>query len=288
LRVLITGKNSYIGNSVKSWLNKKEPTFLVDEVSLRNINLNAISFRDYDVVIHVAGIAHITSNKKLISQYFKINLDLTIKVAQKAKNEGVNQFIFTSSMAIYGRDRSINDLRPVNVEKPSPNDAYGQSKYEADIAVQKLQDDSFHIAILRVPMVYGKNAKGNFIKLVKLANKLMFFPLIQNIRSVIHIDSLSELIRLIILRQLKGVFYPQDSEYFSTTKFIRMIREKKGKKTIFVSIFNPFIKLLSHFIGTINKIYGNKYYEINHSMIKGVNYQVSSISDVIQELKDIY
>jgi UDP-glucose 4-epimerase len=107
MRILITGKNSYIGNSVKAWLNEKEPFFFVDEVSLRNVDLKTVSFKNYDVIFHVAGIAHIFSNKKLLTEYFKVNRDVAIEVAKKAKQEGVKQFIFTSSMAIYGDDRPI-------------------------------------------------------------------------------------------------------------------------------------------------------------------------------------
>ena len=115
MKILITGKNSYIGNSVKSWLNEKEPSFIVDEISLRNIDLKTISFNDYDVIFHVAGIAHISSNKKLIPDYFRVNRDLAIELANKAKKDFVKLFIFTSSMAIYGNDKPIGDLFPIDI-----------------------------------------------------------------------------------------------------------------------------------------------------------------------------
>lgn len=284
MRILITGKHSYIGSSVKAWLNEKEPTFLVDEISLRNIDLNTLSFKNYDVIFHVAGIAHITSNKKMIPEYFKINRDLAIEVAKKAKEEGVKQFIFTSTMAIYGDDRSIGDFRPIDVQQPSPTNAYGQSKLQADEAIQKLQDQNFKVSTLRIPMVYGVNSKGNFPKLEKLARKVSIFPKLENIRSVINVLSLSELIRLLIIKKKHGVFYPQDKEYFSTSNFINTYRKKIHKKTIFIPFLTLILKFLATFIRQINKIYGNKFYDAKVSNIVGLNYQIESWSTYIEKL----
>ncbi len=284
MRILITGKHSYIGNSVKAWLNDKEPSFIVDEISLRNVGLNNITFNNYDVIFHVAGIAHISSNKKMIPEYFKINRDLAIDVAKKAKQEGVNQFIFTSTMAIYGDDRPFGDFRPIDIEKPSPTNAYGQSKLAADLSIQKLQDQNFKVSILRIPMVYGVNSKGNFPKLEKLAGRISIFPKLENIRSVINVLSLSELIRLLIIKKKDGVFYPQDNEYFSTTNFINTYRKKIYKKTLFIPFFSIILKFLALFIRPMNKIYGNKFYDAKVSNIEGLNYQIESWSTYIEKL----
>ena len=284
MRILITGKNSYIGNSVKAWLNEKEPSFKVEEISLRNVDLNKVSFKEYDVIFHVAGIAHISSNKKLIPEYFRVNRDLTIAVANKAKKEGVKQFIFTSSMAIYGDDRPIGDFTPIDVNNPKPTNPYGQSKFEADLAIQKLHDEVFKVSILRIPMVFGVNSKGNFPKLEKIARKLAVFPKIENRRSVINVLSLAELIRLIIIKNHFGVFYPQDNQYFSTSKFIKDFRTKIHKKTAFIPFLSFLFRMLSLILKPINKIYGNKFYELKYSIYKGLDYQVENVSSYINKL----
>jgi UDP-glucose 4-epimerase len=284
MRILITGKNSYIGNSVRAWLNEKEPSFSVEEISLRNVDLNKISFKEYDVIFHVAGIAHISFSKKMISEYFRVNRDLAIEVANKAKKEGVKQFIFTSSMAIYGDDRPIGDFTPVDVNNPKPNNPYGQSKLEADIVIQKLNDEVFNVSILRIPMVYGVNSKGNFPKLEKIARKLSIFPKIENRRSVINVLSLAELIRLIIIKNHSGVFYPQDNHHFSTSSFIKDYRTKIHKKTAFIPFLSLTLRLLSSILKPINKIYGNKFYELKYSIYKGLDYQVENVSSYINKL----
>lgn len=284
MRILITGKNSYIGNSVKAWLNEKEPSFIIEEISLRNLDLNQVSFKTYDVVIHVAGIAHISSNKKLISEYFRVNRDFAIQVANKAKQEGIKQFIFTSSIAIYGDDRPIGDFTPIDINQPNPTNPYGQSKLEADLKIQELHDKVFNVSILRIPMVYGVNSKGNFPKLEKIARKLSIFPKIENRRSVINVLSLAELIRLIIIKNHFGVFYPQDNHHFSTSRFIKDFRTKIHKKTAFFPFLSIILRMLSLVLKPINKIYGNKFYELEYSIYKGLDYQVENVSSYINKL----
>ena len=254
---------------------------------MRNVELNKVSFKEYDVIFHVAGIAHISSSKKLIPEYFRVNRDLAIEVANKAKQEGVKQFIFTSSMAIYGDDRPIGDFTPININQQKPNKHYGQSKLEADLAIQKLQANNFSVSILRIPMVYGKKAKGNFLKLVNVSKKLSIFPKINNIRSVLHIKNLTELIRLIIVNKIHGVFHPQDQFYFKTTEFIFCIRSYNGEKTHFIPFLELPLIFLSLFTNLVKKIYGNKFYESSLSIINNINYQIYLINDVIKELKDI-
>ena len=284
MKVLITGKNSYIGNSVKAWLENKEVGYTIDTISLKDKNLDELSFKSYDVIFHVAGIAHISQKKSLVSQYFAVNRDLAIAVAKKAQEEGVKQFIFTSTMAIYGDDLKIGDVRPLDINHPNPTNAYGQSKLEADLAIQKLDSSSFKVVILRIPMVYGKGAKGNFLKLFSLAKKNPIYPRIKNLRSVLNIYNLSELIRIITQQSLSGVYYPQDKEYFSTSDFIKKVRDYSKKKTIQLSILNPFVKLLSIPFKFINKIYGNKYYDQIYSSYEKINYQVSTLDEMIQDL----
>jgi UDP-glucose 4-epimerase len=284
MKVLITGKNSFIGNSVRAWLENREVGYTIDTISLKDKSLDEFSFRSYDAIFHVAGIAHIMHKKSFVSQYFTVNRDLAISVAKKAKDEGVKQFIFTSTMAIYGDDLKIGDYRPVDINYPNPTNAYGQSKLEADLAIQKLDSPLFKVVILRIPMVYGKAAKGNFLKLFLLSKKNPIYPKIKNIRSVLNINNLSELIRIIIQQSLSGIYYPQDKEYFSTSVFIKKVRVHSKKKTIQLSILNPFVKILSIPFKFINKIYGNKYYDLSYSTYKTINYQVSTLDEMIRDL----
>lgn len=262
-RILITGANSYIGGSFKKLLNEHPKEYSVDELDMIDGSWKNYSFKNYDTILHVAGIAHVSANPKMKEVYFKINRDLAIETAKKAKNEKVKQFIFMSSMIIYGDDAKIGKYKIINKNTiPSPANFYGQSKLDADLAIQQMSDDTFKTVIIRTPMVYGPNCKGNFPRLVKFALKMPVFPKIDNKRSMIYIDNLCEIFKLIIDNEENGIFYPQNEDYISTNNIIKTVREIKGKKTIFCSLMNPFVKFASLFFSVFNKIYGSKIYDI--------------------------
>jgi len=196
-KILITGANSYIGTSLEKWLEQYPEKYSVDTIDMKDKRWKEKSFTGYDVVFHVAGIAHISTDPKMEDLYYKVNRDLAIVTAKKAKKEGVKQFIFMSSIIVYGdssSDKRIIDRNTI----PKPSNFYGDSKLQAEKGIKPLESDEFKIVILRPPMIYGKDSKGNYPKLAKAAKKLPIFPDIDNQRSMLHIDNLCEFIKLMI------------------------------------------------------------------------------------------
>ena len=120
------------------------------------------------------------------------------------------------SIIVYGESAGIGKSRVITQDTPlTPANFYGDSKVEAEEALQKLTDNSFKVAILRPPMIYGKGSKGNYPLLAKLARKLPFFPNVKNQRSMLYVGNLCKLIAEVILREKDGIFYPQNKEYVS-------------------------------------------------------------------------
>lgn len=272
--ILITAENSYIGNSVQNWLLREPDKYNIDTVSLRKDSWSEKNFDQYDVVFHVAGIAHVKEKKKNQSLYYKVNRDLTYDVAKKAKKDGVKQFIFLSSMSVYGvRNGIIDKDTPLK-----PRCAYGKSKIEAEQLIEGLADNTFIVAILRPPMVYGENCKGNYTKLANIALKMPFFPNINNERSMIYIDNLAELVKKLIDNCDGGLLFPQNAQYVKTSEMVRIISEVHGKKIIMTKLFNPFIKLMN--ISFINKVFGSLMYEKSMSRYKE-DYTIFSIEESI-------
>lgn len=260
-KVLITGKDSYIGTNVKKWLEKDE-NYQVEEVETQNDIWKEKDFSSCDTVIHVAGIAHVSAAPKLEDLYYHVNRDLAIEVAKKAKQENVKQFIFMSSMIIYGKDATLGNEKIIDYDTiPQATDFYGKSKLEADEELQKLQDDNFKVVIIRTPMVYGPNCKGNFPRLKKIAKHTFAFPNINNHRSMIYIDNLCEFFKQSIENNVSGIFYPQNKEYLSTTRIIEIMAESMNRKIWFTKLFNPILKLLSKKVNIINKVFGSKVYK---------------------------
>lgn len=281
-KILITGANSYIGNSFEKWVEQWPDKYSVDTVDMVDGSWKEKDFSGYDVVFHVAGIAHVSADPKMEGLYYKVNRDLTIDTAKKAKNEGVKQFIFMSSIIVYGDSSHINKQRVIDINTiPQPSNFYGNSKLQAEKGISPLESDKFKIAILRPPMIYGKGSKGNYPKLANYAQKLPVFPNVDNERSMLHVDNLCEFIRLMIENNERGLFFPQNVEYVKTAEIVRLISETHGKKIILTKIFNPLLKLMGNFVGVVNKAFGNLVYDKSLSDYKE-NYCVRSLEQSIQ------
>lgn len=279
-KILITGKNSFVGNSFEKWLKQYPNKYIVDKISLKNETWKRIDFSKYDSVLHVAGIAHVSTNPKLKDLYYRINRDLTIEVAKKAKSQGVKQFIFMSSIIVYGD--SSKKLKVIDENTvPKPSNFYGKSKLEAEEGIKLLDDEDFKIAIIRPPMIYGKDSKGNYPKLAKLARITPIFPDIDNQRSMLHIDNLSEFLRLIIDYEERGIFFPQNKEYVKTSEMVRCIAELHGKKIRLVRFFNPILILFIEKISIVEKVFGNLIYDKELSNYKH-DYIVRNFIDSIE------
>jgi nucleoside-diphosphate-sugar epimerase len=263
--VLITGAKSYIGTSVEKWLLKEPERFHVETLDMQDPNWREFDFSKFDVVYHVAGIAHVSSKKKLAPLYFKVNRDLAIETAVKAKISGVKQFIFMSSMIIYGKENKIGNFSHVDTSKYNPINAYGNSKLSADLEIQKLATKEFITAIIRTPLVYGPACKGNFPKLISLSKKAFIIPNVKNQRSMIYIDNLTEFVKLVINNSSEGVFYPQNKEYVCVKDVISQARLVKNRNTRLLTFPTLFLKTLAILIPAISKVFGNKTYDLEIS-----------------------
>ncbi|QIK51236.1 NAD-dependent epimerase/dehydratase family protein [Jeotgalibaca porci] len=278
-KILITGKNSYIGTSFEKWVADNPEEYQVDSVGTKNGEWKEKDFSQYDVVFHVAGIAHVSSDPKMEDLYYKVNRDLTIEVAEKAKSQGVKQFIFMSSIIVYGD--STSNKRVITRETiPVPSNFYGNSKLQAEEGIRPLDSYEFKVVIIRPPMIYGKGSKGNYQLLSKLARFTPIFPDYDNQRSMLHIDNLTEFIRLVIDNNDTGIFYPQNKEYVKTSEMVREISKIHGKRLFITKVFNPIIHLCMR-IKLVNKMFGNLSYDLNISEYK-THYQIREFYDTIR------
>jgi len=255
-KILITAKNSYIGNSFAAWVADR-PEYTIDFISCRTDEWKKRPFSNYDVVLHVAGIAHIKETKKNADLYYKINRDLTIELAEKAKQEGVKQFIFLSSMSVYGIEHGVITKETI----PNPKSSYGISKLQAEEQLISLEDDNFITTILRPPMVYGKNCRGNYKRLAKLATIVPVFPNISNQRSMIYIDNLSEFLVQMIINNYSGIYNPQNSEYVCVSDLVGKISNLNDKRVVLFSVGTSLVSYIANKNSTLRKIFGTLIYK---------------------------
>lgn len=276
-KILIIGKNSYIGQSFFKHVQTRNYDFDIAEVDSQGDKWKSIDFGQFETIYHVAGIAHNSSDPKLKDLYYTVNRDLTIEVAKKAKEDGAKQFVFMSSMIVFGTKNS----KITKETKPNPDNFYGDSKIQAENGILPLQSDDFNIAIMRPPMVYGKGSKGNYPKLAKLAKKTPIFPDYENKRSMIHIDNLMECISKVIELNLSGYFHPQNEEYVNTSNLVKEIATVHNHKVVTTKLFNPIINLLKN-INMVNKVFGDLYYQKDLSTINNVSYIIKNFESSIK------
>lgn len=263
-RILITGAGSYIGTSFEKYLKDFGDEYSVDTVDMVDGSWREKSFSGYDAIFHVAGIAHIKETKDNARIYYEVNRDLVKDVVEKAKSDNVKQFVFLSSMSVYGLTKG----RITEKTKLNPNTNYGKSKFEAENLIAPLQDEKFNVVILRPPMIYGKNCKGNYKTLRKFALKLKFFPYVKNERSMLYIENLCEFVRLMIDNEESGVFFPQNDEYTNTSEMVKEIAAAHGRKVRLVKGFGWALKFLGLFTGLVNKAFGSLTYDKEMSKYK--------------------
>ena len=255
-KILITGANSYIGTSFEQYLKQWPSDYQVDTIDMKDRLWKEKSFLGYDSVFHVAGIAHIKETKENSHLYYEINRDLAVETAKKAKAEGVKQFVFLSSMSVYG----VNTGAITKDTRPAPTTNYGKSKLEAEIELNDLKNESFLLTVLRPPMVYGNGCKGNFQTVIKIVSKSPLFPYVKNQRSMIYIEHLCNFVKLMIDEEKPGVFYPQNQEFIETSHMAKLIGDTMNKKVYLSKLGGIVIVLFRPFIPNLRKAFGTMIY----------------------------
>lgn len=269
-KVLITGANSYIGVSFENYVKKHYRTeLLVETVDMIDGSWKEKDFSDFDIVFHVAGLAHTdvgNVSEEIKKKYYAVNTDLAIETAEKAKEDGVGQFVFMSSAIIYG------DSAPYGIKKkitkttePRPANFYGDSKWKADKGIRKMESKKFIVTVLRPPMIYGKGSKGNYRILSKVAKEFPVFPDIDNCRSMLYIENLCEFLCQVMIRKARGIYWPQNEEFSRTSDLVRIIAEITGHKIIVNKAFNWCVCVARLLPGKtrqlVDKAFGNYIYD---------------------------
>ena len=256
-KILITGANSYIGTQFETYLAKWPDKYQVDTIDMIDGTWRNKSFKGYDVVFHVAGIVHQKEKKECRELYQKVNGELPFEVAKKAKKEGVKQFIFLSSMSVYGKDIGVINKNTM----PKPKTYYGKSKLHAEELLSVFEGNDFKVCVLRPPMVYGKGCRGNYNSIIKIVKCFSFFPKIKNKRSMIHVLNLSAFLKKAVDNELNGLFFPQNSRYVSTYELANQIASEMNKKIHMSYLLGFFVICMFPFSKKVRKAFGNLTYE---------------------------
>lgn len=239
MKILLTGARGFVGSYFQKQYAQKHT---IQPFSFLNDDLKTLHVKDVDVVIHLSALVH-QMNGASDEAYEKINVEQTLQLAHKAKENGVKHFIFMSTVKVYGEE---NAIAYTEASLCYPKDMYGKTKLKAEQELQKLENNDFRISIIRTPIVYGAGVKANMLNLMKLIDKMILLPFghICNKRSFVYIGNLTALIDTIIEQRKSGIFLAGDDEVLSTTELIQLIAEAKTKRIFLIKIplFGIFLK----------------------------------------------
>ncbi len=253
IKVLITGANSFVGTNFRFFSQYKD----VEEISLFENKPEDINFSKYDVVLHLAAIVH-QSKKIPESEYFNVNKNLCLRVVEHAKKAGIKQFVFLSTVKVYGEFVPKFGLCNEN-SKCIPDDAYGKSKYEAELALKKIENSGFTVSIIRTPLVYGEGVRANMLSIIKLVDTFPILPFgkVNNKRSFTSAGNLVGFIDRIIEKRASGIFIAMDEKPLSTTELVNYISKFLNKKVVLFKVPGIIIKIGAFFFPRIfDRLYG--------------------------------
>ena len=244
LKIFITGSTGFLGTSLIQYLDAKFVTYTRDT----DIVINE------EIVIHLAGKAHDTTNTNGAEEYYQINTELTKKVFDAFILSKAKLFIMISSVKAVA-DNLEESLTEDMI--PNPKTHYGKSKFLAEqyILGQELREDK-KFYILRPCMIHGPNNKGNLNLLYGIIAKGIPWPLgvYNNRRSFCSIDNFNFIIKEIINRGdlSSGIYNVADDNPLSTNEVVKLMAYSMGKRVLIINIPKLVIKMITSFCGMFN------------------------------------
>jgi nucleoside-diphosphate-sugar epimerase len=266
MNILITGASGFVGNSLLEHIKFANITAIsrTKQISSENVHWEQLSLKDliksellitnkYKTVIHLAAKAHALTEHVSLAEYREVNRDQTIALAERLACNGMKRFVFISSIGVNGSHTPIGSPFTENT-KEHPHSDYAISKFEAEEELKKLAKNmSFELVIIRPPLVYGKNAPGNFKHLLNIISKGIPLPfkLVNNSRSFISVSNLCDFIALTATHQNAAgeLFLISDDEDISTKALIKTIWKAKNIHSFLIPVPIFIFKLLFNLLG---------------------------------------
>src|SRR6056297_861510 len=284
-KILITGANSFVGKNYQRYSNNAT----IDEVSLLELEPEAIHYEGYDTILHLVAIVHQTKTIPE-KEYFKVNKELAVRTAKAAKAAGVKQFVFLSTVKVYGPfNHEVGIWNEDSV--CNPTDAYGKSKYAAELALKELENEDFTVSIVRTPLVYGQDVRANMLSLIKLIQKFPVLPLgrLNNRRSFTAARNLVAFIDRIIEKRASGVFIAKDEKDLSTTELVNLLSNSLDKKVRLIPIPKFLITLSKKVYPKIfDRLYGSFFLE-NEKTLRQLDFKPPlSIEEGLEKMIKAY
>lgn len=275
MRFLIVGANGFVGKVLCKELVKRGQIFraAVRSENFPTGNVEAVrvgpidgrtnwsdALRDIDVVIHLAGRAHVMreSSDDPISEYRKVNLHGSANLAEQAALAGVKRLVYASSIKVNGESTRA-DSKFTETDRIDPQDPYGVSKSEAELALHRIASiTNLQVVIIRPPLVYGEGVKGNFAQMLKVLARQIPLPMasVRNRRSLVYVGNLVDaLIACATHPAAAGQTYlVSDDEDVSTPDLLRLLGKAMARPARLFPCPPTVLKLAGRLTGKSNQI----------------------------------
>ena len=230
LNLLITGGTGFVGQALVRRLGPLPIRLATrgDSASWEKV-LVGIS-----TVVHLAARVHIMQDTEAdpLAAFRFVNVDGTLNLARQAAAAGIRRFVFISSVKVNGESTQPGRAF-TEVDAAAPQDAYGQSKHEAEQGLRQLSADTgMEVVIIRPPLVYGPGVKANFAALMRAVQRGWPLPLgaVHNQRSLVALDNLVDFIVTCIThpQAANQTFLVSDGQDLSTTELVRGMAHAAG------------------------------------------------------------
>jgi len=280
--ILITGATGFVGArlvaelllqqfSISAIVRGEDSVVPVGAEKIIKGNLTNVSdwfpvLKNIDIVIHVAGRAHIMNDDAIdpVTEFRKVNTNVTLNLAKQAAEIGVKRFVFISSVKVNGEKTYLD--KPFKPDDDFvPCDPYGLSKYEAEKGLMALsKETSMEVVIIRPPLIYGAGVKANFASMIRWMDKGIPLPFgaVHNQRSLVALDNLVSFIICCIShpKAANEIFLISDGEDVSTTQLLKKVADALGKKTMLIPIPVGLMKLVAKLMaksGMANRLFAS-------------------------------
>jgi len=271
-RCIVTGANGFVGSRLVQRLHERmcevvpcvrSPESAQGGVAIGDIHASTAwssVLEGASVVVHTAARVHVMKDDAAdpLIEFRKVNVDGTVNLACQAAAAGVRRIIFVSSVKVNGESTRQGRLFSAD-ERPGPEDPYGISKNEAEIALREIAGRTgMEVVIVRPPLVYGPGVRANFAAMMRLLARGIPLPLgtvNQNRRSMVALDNLVDLLVTCIGHPAAAnqTFMVSDGEDLSTADLLRRLGKAMGKPARLIPVPVSLLRFGADLIGKGNE-----------------------------------